>query len=50
MNYYMNRGEEIRKERGHEFYENWAKRIRGGLDPVKEKEVLKLWEASKEDG
>lgn len=43
INYYMNRGEEIRKKRGHEFYANWAKRIRGGLDPVKEQEVLELW-------
>jgi len=43
VNYYMNRGQEIRAEKGHEFYEKWAKRIRGGLDPVKEQEVLKLW-------
>ncbi len=49
VDYYMNRGQEIRAEKGHEFYETWAKRIRGGLDPVKEQEVLKLWN-NREDG
>jgi len=49
VNYYMNRGQEIRAEKGHEFYETWAKRIRGGLDPVKEQEVLKLWN-ERDDG
>ena len=48
--YYMHRGQEIRAEKGHEFYEKWAKRIRGGLDPIKEQEVLKLWEAKKAGG
>ncbi len=50
MNYYMERGAELRKERGHEFYESWAKQIRGGLDPVKEQEVLKLWMDQKNEG
>ncbi len=50
VNYYMNRGQEIRAERGHEFYENWAKQIRGGLDPQKEQEVLKLWNDQRTDG
>ena len=50
VNYYMNRGLEIREERGHEFYEKWAKRVRGGLDAAKEQEVLKLWKAKKADG
>lgn len=49
VNYYMERGQELRAEKGHEFYAQWAKRVRGGLDPVKEKEVLALWEAKKID-
>lgn len=50
MNYYMNRGAELRAQRGQEFYETWAKQIRGGLDPIKEQEVLALWENKKNEG
>lgn len=50
LNYYMERGREIREERGHEFYEQWAARIRGGLPRNLEIEVLERWEAHKEEG
>jgi len=45
----MNRGQEIRAEKGHGFYKTWAKQIRGGLDPAKEQEALKHWN-EREDG
>lgn len=50
LNYYMERGAEIRAERGHEFYEEWAARIRGGLPMEREQEVLKLWMEKKNEG
>lgn len=50
LNYYMVRGRELRAERGHEFYEEWAAHVRGGLPMEREQEVLKLWEAHKAQG
>ena len=50
LNYYMERGSELRAERGHEFYEQWAARIRGGLPMEREQEVLKLWMEKKNEG
>jgi 2'-hydroxyisoflavone reductase len=50
VNYFMERGQELRAEKGHEFYAQWAKRIRGGLDFEKEQEVLKLWVEKKAEG
>jgi len=50
MNYYMERGQELRAERGQEFYEQWAARIRGGLPREREQEVLKLWMEKKSEG
>ena len=51
--YFKNRGEEIKAERGEEFYAQWSARIRGGLPAQREQEVLKLWmesKAEKNDG
>lgn len=50
LQYFQTRGPEIKTERGDEFFAKWSARIRGGLDPIKEKDVLKLWEAKKADG
>jgi len=45
MAYYMDRGEELRVERGDEFAADWKRRIRGGISREKESEVLELWAA-----
>ncbi len=45
LEYYRTRGAEIRAERGDEFGDQWAARVRGGLDPDKEREVLAAWGA-----
>lgn len=43
LDYVVTRGPEIAKERGEEFAINWRKQVRGGLDPEKERSVLKAW-------
>lgn len=43
LNYYRTRGPEILDQYGEEQHANWLRSIRGGLDPAKEQEVLKLW-------
>jgi len=43
LNYYRTRGPEILDQYGEEQHTQWLRSIRGGLDPVKEQEVLKLW-------
>jgi len=47
--YFKTRGEELKAEKGEEFYTTWSARIRGGLPAKREQEVLELWEANKED-
>lgn len=43
LNYYRTRGPEILDQYGEEQHAQWLRSIRGGLDPAKEQEVLKLW-------
>jgi 2'-hydroxyisoflavone reductase len=50
LNYYLVRGEELKAERGEEFYTKWRNRVRGGLDPKKEKEALQLWQEKNTKG
>lgn len=50
LNYYLVRGEELKAERGEDFYTKWRNRMRGGLDPKKEREVLQLWQEKNAEG
>ncbi|MBM4111977.1 MAG: NAD-dependent epimerase/dehydratase family protein [Phycisphaerae bacterium] len=45
LEYYRVRGAEIEAEKGAEFAAQWRRRIRGGLAPEKEKEVLTAWDS-----
>lgn len=45
LEYVRTRGPEIRAERGDEVADQWAHRVRGGLDPAREREVLEAWRA-----
>ncbi|MEQ9208017.1 MAG: NAD-dependent epimerase/dehydratase family protein [Phycisphaerales bacterium] len=49
LNYYKTRGPEILDQYGEEQHTQLLQRIRGGLDPAREQEVLKLWN-EREDG
>jgi nucleoside-diphosphate-sugar epimerase len=49
LNYYKTRGPEILDQYGEEQHTQWQQRVRGGLDPQREQEVLKLWN-EREDG
>ena len=50
LEYFQNRGQEIKAERGEDFFVKWSSRTRGGLAADREQEVLALWETKKADG
>lgn len=50
LEYFQNRGQEIKAERGEDFFVKWSARTRGGLAADREQEVLALWETKKADG
>jgi nucleoside-diphosphate-sugar epimerase len=50
LNYYQTRGQELKAERGEEFFVQWSARIRGGLHADREQEVLKLWSEEQSEG